>query len=178
MVTERGGVPAAGRFAAVDVGYPAEGGARAALVVCGEPAYAQVRQERVVELAQVADYRPGAFYERELPAVLAVLDGIEPMDLVVVDGYVHLDPDGRPGLGAHVHAALGVPVIGVAKTAFRSATHAVPVLRGSATRPLLVTAAGLADATAATLVRAMAGPYRLPDALRHVDSLTRPTLPP
>jgi len=177
MVTERGGLPPAGRFAAVDVGYPAEGGARAALVVCGGPALAQVCQERVVGLDRVVDYRPGAFYERELPAVLAVLDGIEPMDLVVVDGYVHLDPDGRPGLGAHVHAALGVPVIGVAKTAFRGATHAVPVLRGSATRPLLVTAAGLPDAVAAALVRAMAGPYRLPDALRRVDALTHPSLP-
>ncbi|MDA0167933.1 hypothetical protein OJ998_02455 [Solirubrobacter taibaiensis] len=64
--------------------------------------------------------------------------------------------------------------MGVAKSAFRSATHAIPVLRGRSTRPLYVTAAGLEASTAAALVREMAGTYRLPDALRRVDQLTRP----
>jgi deoxyribonuclease V len=64
-------------------------------------------------------------------------------------------------------------VIGVAKTAFRSATHAVAVRRGVATRPLYVTAAGLSLEQAAHLVAAMAGPHRLPDALRRVDRLSR-----
>jgi deoxyribonuclease V len=49
----------------------------------------------------------------------------------------------------------------------------VPVLRGAASRPLLVTAAGIAATTAADLVRAMAGPYRLPTALQRVDRLCR-----
>jgi len=47
-----------------------------------------------------------------------VLAGIGRIDLLVIDGYVHLDPHGRPGLGAHAHAEIAVPVIGVAKTAF------------------------------------------------------------
>ena len=47
------------------------------------------------------------------------------MDLLIVDGFVDLDPSGRPGLGAHAHAAFEVPIIGVAKSAFRSATHAI-----------------------------------------------------
>jgi len=47
------------------------------------------------------------------------------------------------------------------------------VLRGGSRRPLLVTAAGLAPADAADLVRAMAGPHRLPDALKRVDTLSR-----
>ena len=52
---------------------------------------------------------------RELPALLAVIEDLdEPPGLVIVDGYVDLDPDGRPGLGAHLNARLGVPVIGVA----------------------------------------------------------------
>ena len=91
----------------------------------------------------------------------------------MVDGYVDLDPGGRPGLGAHVHERTGVPVIGVAKTAFRAATHAVAVRRGTSTRPLYVTAAGLPLHEAARLVAAMAGPNRLPDALRRVDALAR-----
>jgi len=91
----------------------------------------------------------------------------------VVDGYADLDPDGRPGLGARAHAEFGVPVIGVAKTAFRTATHAIPVLRGTSARPLYVTAAGMSRADAAELVRQMAGRHRMPDALRRADTLAR-----
>jgi deoxyribonuclease V len=93
-----------------------------------------------------------------------------------VDGYVDLDPGGRPGLGAHAHAEFGVPVIGVAKSRFATATHAVPVVRGGATRPLYVTAAGIPLGEAASIVRGMAGAHRLPDALRRADQLARGTL--
>lgn len=95
------------------------------------------------------------------------------LDLLIIDGYVDLDPQGSPGLGAYVHAHTGLPVIGVAKTVFRSATQAVTVHRGSGTRPLFVTAAGLGIDEAAALVTAMAGPHRIPDALRQVDALAR-----
>jgi deoxyribonuclease V len=152
--------------------YPDSGGATAALVAAPDPAFATVTAERVVHLAEVAAYRPGAFYERELPAIAAVVDGHD-LDLLLVDGYVTLDPAGRAGLGQHVHHALRVSVIGVAKTAFRGATHAIEVCRGGSRRPLYVTAAGLAPADAADLVRAMAGPHRLPDALKRVDALSR-----
>jgi deoxyribonuclease V len=46
-------------------------------------------------------------------------------------------------------------------------------LRGRSARPLFVTAAGMPAAQAASLVRRMAGPFRLPDALRRVDALAR-----
>jgi len=95
------------------------------------------------------------------------------LGLLVVDGYADLDPGGRPGLGAHAHAEFGIPVIGVAKSRFRTATHAVPVVRGSSVRPLFVTAAGIPSADAADLVRRMAGRYRLPDALRRANTLAR-----
>jgi deoxyribonuclease V len=161
-----------GRYAAVDVYYPSSGGATAALVLADGPAFAAVVGEHVVHLAEVAPYRPGAFYERELPPIVAAA-GPHALDLLIVDGYVTLDPAGRAGLGQHVHRHLTVPVIGVAKTAFQGATHAVEVYRGGSRRPLHVTAAGLAPADAADLVRAMAGPYRLPDALKRVDALSR-----
>jgi len=66
-----------------------------------------------------------------------------------------------------------VPVIGVAKTAFRTATHAAQVRRGQSARPLFVTAAGMTTARAASLVADMAGPFRIPDALRVADRLAR-----
>lgn len=161
-----------GRVGAVDVQYPPSGGGRAALVVADDGRFAPIVEERVAWLEHVEDYRPGFFFARELPAVQAVLQGID-LSLLVVDGYVDLDPDGRPGLGAHVHEALGIPVIGVAKTAFRTATHALAVVRGTSTRPLYVTSVGIPPPTAASLVTAMAGPHRLPDALRRVDALAR-----
>jgi deoxyribonuclease V len=158
---------------AVDVHYPGTGGGRAALVVAADPALATIVAERVCWLESVAAYQPGSFYTRELPAIRAVLAGAPALRLLVVDGYCDLDPAGRPGLGRHLHDETGIPVIGVAKTAFHTATHAVPVLRGNATNPLYVTAAGLPTDEAARLVSMMAGPYRLPDALRRVDALAR-----
>jgi deoxyribonuclease V len=105
-------------FAAVDVHYPDTGGATAALVVAQEPTFAELVVELAVHQDEVAPYRAGAFYERELPALLAAVRAApQPPDLLVVDGYVTLDPHGRQGLGAHVHRELGIPVIGVAKSA-------------------------------------------------------------
>ena len=98
---------------------------------------------------------------------------MDEIELLIVDGYVDLDPEGKPGLGAHAHEAFGVPVVGVAKTRFATATHAAPVLRGNSARPLFVTAAGVPVADAAGMVAGMAGKYRLPDALRRVDALAR-----
>jgi deoxyribonuclease V len=164
-------------YGAVDVYYPSSGGARAALVVATDERFADIALERVVWLDEAAPYRPGHFFERELPAIQAVLAAGPSLELLVVDGYVDLEPGGRPGLGAYVHRATGVPVIGVAKTAFQPATHAVTVRRGGALRPLFVTAAGLPSAAAAEFVAAMAGRYRLPDALRRVDALSRGATP-
>jgi len=160
-------------FGAVDVHYPASGGARAALVLAGDRAFSRILERKTAFVAHVAAYVPGRFFERELPPLRAVLAGVAGIELLVIDGYVDLAPDGRPGLGALVHADLGVPVVGVAKTFFVTATHAVPVVRGRAARPLYVTAAGMLAADAAELVRRMSGTFRMPDALREVDALAR-----
>jgi len=160
-------------FAAADVHYPSSGGARAALVLACDAAFSTIVSENTVLVEHVASYQPGEFYRRELPPLRAVLGGVNDLELLIIDGYVTLDPDGRPGLGAYAHAEFGVPVIGVAKTRFAPAVHAVPVLRGSATRPLYVTSAGITPAEAASLVAAMSGKFRLPDALRRVDAVAR-----
>jgi deoxyribonuclease V len=161
--------------AAVDVHYMGIG-ARAAVVTAADPAFTAILHERSLLVRRVPPYLPGEFYLRELPPIQAVLGGLGDEGrpgLIIVDGYVDLDPDGRPGLGAYVHADFGVPVIGVAKSAFKPATHAIRVLRGASARPLFVTAAGMPRTTAADLVRQMAGAFRLPDALRRVDALAR-----
>ena len=154
--------PVQGLCVAVDVHYLRSGGA-----------FSRVLAERTAVVCEVPRYRPGEFYRRELPPLRAVLAGVGGLGLLVVDGYADLDPAGRPGLGAQAHGELGVPVIGVAKSVFRTATHAIPVLRGRSARPLLVTAAGMPRADAAELVRLMAGRFRVPDALRRADELAR-----
>jgi deoxyribonuclease V len=166
-------LPAGQLAAAVDVYYPPSGGARAAAVIAADARFARVSRERVVKVPEVAPYRPGEFYLRELPPVRAVLDGLARLGLLVVDGYVDLDPAGRPGLGKRAQEALGVPVIGVAKSRFATATHAVPVLRGRSGRPLYVTAAGLPVQDAVAVVQDMIGVFRMPDALRRADALAR-----
>jgi deoxyribonuclease V len=173
-----GGYPAGGVFVAVDVQYLASGGARAAAVVTADATFSRLVAERTELVPDVAPYRPGLFYLRELPPMRAVLEGLSEMALLVVDGYADLDPDGKPGLGAHACAEFAVPVIGVAKSAFRTATQAVPVLRGTSRHPLYVTAAGMPRNEAADIVRHMAGAHRIPDALRRADSLARHGLSP
>jgi deoxyribonuclease V len=119
-----------------------------------------------------APYTPGAFFERELPYLAALIVRVaDPIDAIVIDGYVWLGPD-RKGLGVHVHERVAVPVIGVAKTSFAGAI-ATPVLRGASAQPLLVTSIGIDEAIAAAHIRDMHGPFRIPTLIKRADSLAR-----
>jgi deoxyribonuclease V len=120
--------------ATVDVHYLPGGGARAAPVLAADAAFAQVLAEHTAVLPWVPPCQPGEFYLRELPPLRAVLDALRGLGLLAVDGHAGLDPSGRPGLGAHAHAEFGISVIGMAKSRFRPATHAIPVVRGSSLR--------------------------------------------
>ena len=160
-------------IAAVDVQYTADRGLAACVVF---PAWDAdwPAAEYLHRIEHVAPYEPGRFADRELPGLLAVLKTVvEPVELVVVDGYVFLDAAGRPGLGAHLHTALGVPVIGVAKTSFQGSPHAVLVNRGQSARPLFVTAVGVDAEVAAARIRGMHGPHRMPTLLTWVDQLAK-----
>jgi deoxyribonuclease V len=121
------------------------------------------------------DYQPGQFYRRELPHLLAVLQRLPaPPELLVIDGFVWLEQD-TPGLGAHLHRALGgaTPVVGVAKRPYRKATSATAVLRGTSRAPLWVSAVGYEVSLAAAAVAAMHGEHRIPTLLQRVDRLAR-----
>lgn len=162
-------------IAAIDVAYGPQGAAAACVLfhAFGDAAPAS---EHIARITEVADYEPGAFYKRELPCILAVLRaaGATP-DVILVDGYVWLSADGRPGLGARLHEALGgtAAVVGVAKTGFAGGGFAVEVLRGDSARPLFVTAAGVDAAVAASWIRGMHGRHRLPTLLKRVDRMCR-----
>lgn len=162
-------------FAAVDVDYRATETVAAAVVFANwdDPT---PTHESTVRLARAAPYRPGEFWLRELPGLLAVLAALPAVPAcVVVDAYVWLPPDRRPGLGARLHEALGerTSIVGVAKNPIVGDALGIPVLRGASKRPLFVTAAGLEPADAADGVRRMHGIYRVPTLLRRVDRLGR-----
>ncbi|HET6953384.1 MAG TPA: endonuclease V [Acidimicrobiales bacterium] len=162
-------------LAVVDVHYAGRGG-RAACVVARGWADAVPIEVREHVTAEVADYVPGRFYERELPPVLGVLERLSTaVRAIVVDGYVVLDEDGTPGLGAHLHRHFDgrYTVIGVAKRRYRSSTVAVPVRRGRSRQPLFVTALGLPHEVAAALVAGMHGEHRIPTLLALADRRAR-----
>jgi deoxyribonuclease V len=165
----------------MDVQYQEDERALSAGVVFNDWKDAEPVEQVVVEIDKTEPYVSGQFYKRELPCLLAVLKQLsEPVDVIVVDGYVDLRP-GQPGLGRYLFNELGgrVQVVGVAKTAFLGA-HTTPVLRGESRKPLFVTSSGggAARFQAAIAVREMHGQYRFPTLLKRVDSLARGTISP
>ena len=123
-----------------------------------------------------APYQPGSFYEREMPYLTSAVLRVErhhALTTIVIDGHVWLSA-GRPGLGAHLHEALGarIAIVGVAKSAFQDGI-AIPVLRGESRQPLYVTAIGTDPSRAAELVRDMHGAHRIPTLFKRADQLAR-----
>ena len=160
---------------AVDVGY-FEPRARAVGVLFSVWDGAQI--DSVVEtwIDQVGDYVPGEFFRRELPCILQVVAQVAtPLDAIVIDGFVTLGDPPHPGLGARLWEALGgkIPVIGVAKSFFAGTPEETKLLRGGSDRPLFITAAGMPLDQAKQAIAAMKGKYRMPDFLKHADTLSR-----
>jgi deoxyribonuclease V len=145
-------------------------------VVFREWSDAQPVSEHQLQIAEVSPYIPGAFYRRELPCLLALLEAIDqPLTAIVIDGYVWLSEKQRLGLGARLYEALGstTPIIGVAKSLFRGSVFAAQVQRGNSRLPLYITAAGIDTAQAALLIQSMHGKHRLPTLLKRVDQLSK-----
>lgn len=158
----------------LDVQYAALSANAAALLFTS---WTDASAARVLTLmvAPIQPYESGAFYKRELPCLLAILKTIsEPLEVIVIDGYVHLDFQMQPGLGARLYAALGgqIPVIGVAKTEFAGAPSAA-VLRGQSKRALFVSSIGTDLSAAASDIARMHGAHRMPTLLKAVDAAAR-----
>lgn len=124
-------------------------------------------------------YESGAFYKRELPVLLPIISEFDdPIEVIIIDGYVWLNANHLPGLGGHLFASLGghIPVIGVAKSRYRDDTWSIPVLRGMSQRPLFVTSAGIDQERAAERIRRMHGNARIPTVLALADRAARSEL--
>ncbi|MBK8567913.1 MAG: endonuclease V [Saprospiraceae bacterium] len=130
------------------------------------------------ELPIQDDYESGQFYKRELPCILSLLEKVvvKEGDVLIVDGFVFLDEEGRLGLGGHLYESLSLklPVIGVAKNNFATISSLKrAVFRGESKKPLYVTAIGMDLDEAAENIGNMAGTYRMPDLLKKLDLKTK-----
>jgi deoxyribonuclease V len=123
-----------------------------------------------------APYEPGRLYRRELPALLSVISKLTVRpEVIIIDGYVWLGDWDHPGLGAHLHKALGKTgaVIGVAKNPFWPGPAVQSVRRGISARPLYVSTAGMDLNEAAARIIELHGEFRVPTMLKRVDRLCR-----
>jgi deoxyribonuclease V len=160
---------------AVDVDYR-ENGAIVAGVAFGnwqDEFHESVFLSRVTN---VQAYEPGSFYKREMPCIIQLLldHNLSP-DFLVIDGFVMLGHESRPGLGMYIYEAFErkTPIIGVAKTAFQGSKAEWAVLRGKSQKPLYVTAVGIDLENAKKFIRSMHGKNRIPTLLKLVDSECR-----
>jgi deoxyribonuclease V len=161
-------------LAITDVHYTAVEAFAACIVAARWTDHEPIEQQ-CVRLSDVRPYQSGRFYLRELPCLLQVLARVSTaFAVLVIDGYVELDA-GTPGLGAHLYEQLGarVPVIGIAKSAYRGSEFAQAVLRGRSRRPLFVTARGIPEGDAARAVAEMHGAHRIPTLIALADRRAR-----
>jgi deoxyribonuclease V len=123
-------------------------------------------------------YESGAFYKRELPCILHLLQkmNLDSIEIMIIDGFVVLDDNGKLGLGGHLfhHFEQKIPIIGVAKNDFAHLnTLKRALLRGESKKPLFITALGIDLSEATEHIRTMAGEFRMPTLLKQLDALTR-----
>lgn len=134
--------------------------------------------ERLIakEVSEFGGYRPGEFYRRELPPILALLEEVDPLpSYIVVDGYVTLGEEKKPGLGKYLYDALDGEciVIGVAKSRYQGTPPEAELYRGESDRPLYITAAGIPQEEAKACICNMGDEDRLPFMLKRADQLSR-----
>lgn len=159
-----------------DVFYNDDGTAQGGCAIVDSFEDSVPKEEHIVTIDKVAPYESGAFYKRELPCLLKMINiiGKEKLDVIVIDGYVNLTKE-HHGLGYHLYEALGeeIPIIGVAKNKFKTEDQSVEILRGFSTKPLFITSIGMEVARAAAKIGFMHGEDRIPTIIKMADSLSR-----
>ncbi|WP_031088861.1 endonuclease V [Streptomyces sp. NRRL WC-3549] len=196
VLDESGPPPGTGHVTGVDVAYDEGRDIVVAAAVVLDAGTLEVVAESTARGRVSFPYVPGLLAFREIPTVLAALEGlsVDP-GLVVCDGYGLAHPR-RFGLASHLGVLTGLPAIGVAKNPF-TFRHAQPGPRrgdfsplmdegeevGRAlrtqdgTKPVFVSVGhrtGLDNACAHTL--ALARDFRQPETTRRADALCRSAL--
>ncbi|MGQ3055508.1 MAG: endonuclease V [Roseateles sp.] len=137
---------------------------------------AEATKMHVSRIAHVETAARGEIDLRQLPCVMQLLreHGLAP-ELILFEGFVHLDADEAPGLGQHLFNALGgkVPVVGVSKKSLPGLSAQVEVMREEEAPPLWVTCAGIDIGAAKARLRAMHGRKRVPTLMKLVARLAK-----
>ena len=137
---------------------------------------AEATKTYVSRIAQVEKPERGALDLRELPCVMQLLreHQLTP-ELIVIDGFVHLDGDDTPGLGRHLFQALGeqVAVVGVSKKRLPGLSAQYEVVREEESPPLVVTSAGIDIGAAKVRLRSMHGRKRVPTLMKLAARLAK-----
>ena len=106
---------------------------------------------------------------RELPWLVQLLDanGLQP-EVIVLDGFVHLDAQETPGLGRRLHDTLGgrTAIIGVSKSGFKDTPEQFEIYREEETAALVITCAGIDLGAAKARIRTMHGRKRVPTLMK------------
>ena len=131
---------------------------------------------RIAEIGKPPKRGSGEPDLREVACILQLMreHALVP-ELIVIDGFVHLDVEETPALGLHLYQALGgnCPVMGVSKSARPALPEQFEVLREEETRPLLVTCVGIDLGAAKARLRAMHGRKRVPTLLKLAARLAK-----
>lgn len=160
---------------AVDVHFDGEGAVAAAVAFdeWDAPEASRTYTSRIVHVEKAVRGEPDL---RELPCLLQLLSehALEP-ELILIDGFVHLDAQETPGLGRHLYQALGgrSAVIGVSKTARPELPAQFEVAREEEARPVIVTCVGIDLGAAKARLRAMHGKRRVPTLLKQVARIAK-----
>ena len=164
---------------AVKVQWVVDGGVAAAVAFDAWDA-PEASKTYTSRIAQADKPARGAPDLRDIAAVQQLLReyALAP-ELIVIDGFVHLDADGTPGLGWHLHQALGgaVAVIGVSKNAIAGGPAQFEVIREEESPPLTVTCVGIDIGAAKARLRTMHGKRRVPTLLKLVNRIARNDAP-
>ena len=160
---------------AVDVDYKNEA-ARAAGILFSDWSAPEPESTLITIIQNIEPYEPGFFYKRELPCIPALLKKVPmPLETIIVDGYVTLGKENKPGLGMYLHQSLetSTPIIGVAKKSFKDTPEECKLWRGQSKNPLYITSVAMSLKKAKSHIKNMHGQHRIPTLLKSVDQLCR-----
>ena len=143
--------------------------ARVAAVAFDDWAAPEGTKNYALRIEHVEKPAKGELDLRALPWLVQLLDAnrLQP-EVIVLDGFVHLDAQETPGLGRRLHDTLGgrTAVIGVSKTGFKDTPEQFEVHREEETAPLVITCVGIDLGAAKARVRMMHGRKRVPTLLK------------
>ena len=143
--------------------------ARVAAVAFDDWAAPEGTKNYALRIEHVEKPAKGELDLRALPWLVNLLDAnrLQP-ELIVLEGFVHLDAQETPGLGRRLHDTLGgrTAVIGVSRSGFKDTPEQFEVHREEETAPLVITCAGIDLGAAKARVRMMHGKKRMPTLMK------------